>query len=100
MTPIKEAVAVVGSYTDRTGAEKKRYQRVGTLFAYDDGNQVLKIDALPISKEWTGFVSFFDIKDKADAPKTAQGGGGSTGPDNFSFDDGDSIPFLTQWSAW
>ena len=93
MKPLKEAVAVVGSYTDRTGAEKKRYQKVGTLFVYDDGNQVLKIDALPISKEWTGFVSFFDIKER-EAPK----GGGSTAREDFSADLDDQIPFITPWS--
>lgn len=83
MSPYKRAVAVTGTYKDRSGAEKKRYTPVGTLFQYDDGNFTLKLDAAPIGGE--GWISFFDI-DKKDGAKPAADRGG------FG-DDDDSIPF-------
>ena len=65
MTPHKRAVAVVGKYTDRSGQEKKRYQNVGTLFKYDDGGFALKLDCVPVGEGWNGFVSFYDIEERA-----------------------------------
>lgn len=64
MKPYKRAVAVTGTYTDRSGAEKKRYTNVGTLFQYDDGGFALKLDSVPVGQGWSGFVSFYDIEDR------------------------------------
>lgn len=67
MKPYKRAVAVTGSYTDRSGNEKKRYANVGTLFQYDDGGLTLKLDSIPVGDGWNGFLSFYDIEDKKQA---------------------------------
>lgn len=64
MKPHKRAVAVTGTYTDRTGAEKKRYTNVGTLFQYDDGGFALKLDSIPVGDGWNGFISFYDLEDR------------------------------------
>lgn len=64
MKPYRRAVAVTGTYTDRQGNEKKRYQNVGTLFQYDDGGFALKLDAVPVGEGWNGFISFFEVDDK------------------------------------
>lgn len=76
MKPYKRAVATTGTYTDNSGAEKKRYVNVGTLFQYDDGGFALKLDSIPVGAGWNGFLSFYDIeaKDGGDArPRGADG---------------------------
>jgi hypothetical protein len=72
-----DAVATTGTYTDRSGAEKKRYQTVGAVFEDDKGRMSLKIEAIPVG-EWNGWVSFFTPKEpvkKADAPSGNSGVG-------------------------
>lgn len=98
MKPYKRAVATVGTYTDRSGNEKKRYLNVGTLFQYDDGNFALKLESLPIGGEWNGFVSFYDIEDKREEPRQQSGGSydarRSGAPrESFAADLDDEIPF-------
>lgn len=69
MKPIKKAVATTGTY-EVNGETKKRYVNVGTLFQYDDGGMALKLESVPVGGEWNGFVSFFDLDDKKEKPKT------------------------------
>lgn len=58
-----EAVATIGKYKDRTtGEEKKQFLRVGTVFEAEDGRLSLKLDAVPSSPEWSGFISFYEPK--------------------------------------
>jgi len=57
-------VATVGEYTDREGNKKKRYMNVGTVFQNDEGQLSMKLDAIPISKEWSGFINFYPPKDR------------------------------------
>ena len=59
-----EAVATVGEYTDRNGDKKKRYQNVGTVFENEDGRLSLKLDAIPVGPEWSGWISFFEPKSR------------------------------------
>lgn len=74
MTPYKRAVATTGTYTDRNGAEKKRYLNIGTLFKYEDGGFALKLDAVPVGDGFNGFVSFYDIEDKASGAESRSDG--------------------------
>ena len=76
-----DAVATVGKYTAKDGTEKKRYLTVGAIFESEDGRLSLKLDGMPVSPEWSGWISFYE-------PKQQQGGnaGGSTQdsePDNI-----------------
>ena len=59
-----EAVAIIGTYTASNGAEKKRYLNVGTVFENDDGRLSLKLDAVPVGQEWSGWISFFEPKER------------------------------------
>jgi len=55
-------VATIGTYKDRqTGEDKKRYMTVGTAFTDDQGRVSLKIDALPVSPEWSGWLSLYPL---------------------------------------
>ena len=111
MKPIKRAVATTGSYTDREGNEKKRYVNLGTLFEYDDGGMVLKLDSIPVGEGFTGFINFYDIEERQErgAGKQQSRGGGSSGGfgggfgggsgprENFSADLDDEIPFASPY---
>lgn len=63
-----EAVATIGKYTDRNGQEKKRYINVGTVFEDDQGRLSLKLDAVPVGQEWSGWISFFEPKPREMSP--------------------------------
>lgn len=55
-------VATVGKYTDRqTGEEKKRYLQCGVAFTDDQGRISLKIDAMPVTPDWSGFLSLYPL---------------------------------------
>lgn len=55
-------VATIGTYKDRqTGEEKKRYLTVGKAFTDDQGRVSLKIDAMPVSPEWSGWLSLYPL---------------------------------------
>ena len=57
-----DAVATIGEYTDRSGEKKKRYQNIGSVFENEDGRLSLKLDAIPVGPEWSGWISFFEPK--------------------------------------
>lgn len=65
-----DAVATVGTYKDRqTGEEKKRTVNIGAVFAQDDGRMSLKLDTVPVSPEWSGWVSFYPV-DQTQRPQS------------------------------
>jgi len=59
-----DAVATVGEYTNKAGETKKRYMNVGVVFENDKGQLSLKLDALPLNREWSGFISFYEPKER------------------------------------
>lgn len=101
-----DAVATIGEYKDRNGETKKRYVNVGTVFENDKGQLSLKLDAVPCAQEWTGWISFFEPKDRdqhsqrggRDVPasearmKHQQAKGNAYQPQDDN-EEGDSIPF-------
>lgn len=55
-----DAIATVGTYKTNQGEEKKRYLKVGSLFQDEQGRLSLKLDAVPVAKEWSGWISFYE----------------------------------------
>lgn len=47
-----------------SGNQKAQYITVGILFIDDNGRDVIKLDSLPLSKEWKGWINCFLPKDK------------------------------------
>tara|TARA_R100001082_G_scaffold107376_1_gene81184 strand:- start:488 stop:748 length:261 start_codon:yes stop_codon:yes gene_type:complete len=68
MRYIKDLVATVGEYKAHDGEIKKRYQKCGAMFEGDDGRQSIKLDAIPVSPDWSGWFSLYEPKDRAQAP--------------------------------
>ena len=57
-----DVVATVGEYTNGQGDKKKRYLNVGVVFESEQGNMSMKLDALPTTPEWNGWLSFYEPK--------------------------------------
>jgi len=69
-----DAVATVGKYTAKDGSEKKRYLTVGAVFEGEGGKLSLKLDGMPVSPDWSGWISFYEPK--------PYGGGNATQDDS------------------
>ena len=66
-----DIVATVGEFTNRSGETKKKYQKCGAAFTGDDGRVSLKLDAVPCSPDWSGWLSLYPKKEY-DAPQAQQ----------------------------
>jgi hypothetical protein len=70
MTPKFHAIARLGSYTDKaTGKKVNRYATCGTVFESPNGRLFMRLDSLPVSPDWSGFISFRDASPGAPAPE-------------------------------
>jgi hypothetical protein len=64
MKKIKNIVVVTGTYTNREGVEKKRYQTIGSLFE-DGENFKIKLDTIPLADGgWNGWANCYDLEEK------------------------------------
>jgi hypothetical protein len=53
-----EVVATVGKWKDpETGKTNKRTVAVGAIYESNGGKLVLRIDAIPVSPDWSGWMS-------------------------------------------
>jgi hypothetical protein len=84
-----DVVATVGTYKDRDGNEKKRYVNCGSAFLDDSGRMSIKLETIPVSPEWSGWVSLYAVE-KRDAPAPAAADRYRGAPDG---PDGEDIPF-------
>ena len=63
MKAVKQAKALTGKYKNKvTGKDQKTYLRCGTLFEREDGTFALKLDGIPVTPEWTGWINFYDLE--------------------------------------
>jgi hypothetical protein len=83
-----DAVATVGTYMDRSGNEKKRYINIGSVFIDDEGRQSLKLDSVPVTPEWSGWVSFYEPKERESSSQQER-----PVAQNYRDGDGGDIPF-------
>lgn len=68
-----EVIAVTGTYTNKQGEEKKRWQKIGVVMQGARGLS-LKMEAVPVG--WDGWATLAEPRD--DKPK-------SKGDDDFAF---------------
>ena len=77
-----DVVATIGTYKGPDGAEKKQYAKCGTAFTGEDGRLSIKLQCVPVSPEWSGWFSLYEIEDKHGARR-----------DDSPTDDDDDIRF-------
>jgi hypothetical protein len=79
---VYEITAVVGKYTNQSGEQKNRYQRIGSIIETKNG-LMMKLDQMPVFEGgWSGWA-YLNTPSVKENPK-AQG---------HSKDDSDDIPF-------
>ncbi len=62
-----DLVANIGEYTSTTGETKKRRHNCGSVFLDEQGRMSIKLDAVPVSPEWSGWLSAYPVdNDKPD----------------------------------
>ena len=62
MKIVKEIIATVGTYTNKEGEEKKQYQKIGKMFKREDGTFTIKLDAIPVGNDFSGWCNLYDPK--------------------------------------
>jgi len=85
-----DVVAAVGTYKDRDGKEKKRYLNCGSAFTDDEGRISIKLDAVPVSPDWSGWLSLYPVE-RRDAPQAPAAGRYESAKDLH--EEGDDIAF-------
>jgi hypothetical protein len=79
---VYEITAVVGKYTNQTGEQKNRYQRIGSIIDTKNG-LMMKLDQMPVFEGgWSGWA-YLNAPTQKENPKY-QG---------LPKDDSDDIPF-------
>jgi len=64
MAITKEISCVVGTYTNKDGQQKNRYQRIGSIINTKNG-ELLKIDVIPLVEGgWAGWAYLNDPQPK------------------------------------
>jgi hypothetical protein len=54
-----DVVASTGTYTDKDGNEKKRWQKCGVVMETKNGGLALKLEAIPVG-EWSGWFNLWE----------------------------------------
>ena len=62
-----EVIASTGTYTNKQGEEKKRWQKCGVVMETKNGGLALKLEVIPVGGE--GWFTLTEPKAKDDAPK-------------------------------
>lgn len=89
-----DLVATVGTYNDRqTGEEKKRFKNCGFACTNDKGQVSIMIDALPLSREWSGWLSLYPLRENNNAQAQQQPQQQPQKQQQASAFDLDDIPF-------
>lgn len=102
-TRTHDVCATIGEYTNSAGEKKKRYITVGSAFTDEQGRLSIKLDAVPVTPEWSGWLSLYEPKPKGENKPPSQsyrapeGGRRASVPpvsqQTESADDLDEIPF-------
>lgn len=59
-------------YENKDGEEKRRYTTVGKLFRREDGSVTIKLETLPISPQFNGWLSVYKIEPRDSGEKEYQ----------------------------
>lgn len=89
-----EVIATVGKYTDQTTGKKvKRTLPVGAIYESDGGKLVLRLDALPIASEFSGWMQVKPCTPDLPPGRRLPPGMPPAPPPDESDDDEPEIPF-------
>lgn len=66
-----------GTYTDKTGAEKNRWQKIGVCVETKQGGLAIKLEAIPVV--WDGWISLAEPKPRESSSGSMLPTGGGVG---------------------
>jgi single-stranded DNA-binding protein len=95
MKKTHDLLATVGEYEDRqSGEKKKRRVNVGCIMQDDEGRLSVKLETVPVSPNWSGWLNAFpaDQKRAGEAPTRESRPSGASRPAAPQPED-DDIPF-------
>lgn len=67
-----DVVATIGTYKGADGSDKKNYLNVGKAFTDDQGRLSFKLDAIPVTPEWSGWFSLYERKERGQQQARSQ----------------------------
>lgn len=91
--PTHDIVATLGEYKAADGTKKKRYHTCGKAFTNDQGQISLKLDALPCSPEWSGWLSLYPVQEQTRPDPRPAPAPRAEAPAANAPDEDDDIPF-------
>ena len=101
MTILKDLAVVIDTYTDRNGAEKKKWLTIGQVHSSKEGREYITLEphinlaAIPRKDgDSRVYVSMFEPKARGDAPAAAPRGTPQTPPPMD-----DDVPFMQPFHA-
>ena len=65
MPIVYEVIATTGTYTNKNGVEKKRWQKIGVVMQGNKG-LTLKMESVPVG--WDGWATLAEPKARDEAP--------------------------------
>ena len=63
MKRVNKLVCATGKYTDSNGNEKTSWQTIGYVLD-DGGKKKIKLDSMPLSNEWDGWVTIAPLDEE------------------------------------
>lgn len=93
-----EVMASNGEYKDREGNTKKRWKQYGAAYEQDDGRLSIRLDAIPVGPNWSGWFQLFEPKDRQQGSQQSSARdyareSGGRGRSMQDMDDESEIPF-------
>lgn len=72
MRKTHDLAASTGEYLDSHGEKKKRWQNCGAMFEDSENGRIsIKVEAVPVGPEWSGWFSAFPVERNQAAPQQA-----------------------------
>jgi hypothetical protein len=62
-----DIVAKVGTYKNSEGEEKNRNINIGSVFQRDDNSFCMKLDSIPVSPDWSGWLNLYEPRKRDEA---------------------------------
>jgi len=71
MRKTHDILAKTGTYKNQQGEQKNRYTKCGAAFTDDSGQISIKLESVPVSPEWNGWLNLWEPREQQQAPAQA-----------------------------
>ena len=71
MRKTHDILAKTGTYKNQQGEQKNRYTKCGAAFTDDSGQISIKLESVPVSPEWHGWLNLWEPREQQQAPAQA-----------------------------